>query len=391
MRPCFWICFGIVAYVYAGYPFLLCLGVFSRRRFPPQHSRENIHERFMGGNVTVPYVTVIVAAHNEEAAIETKIESLLASDYPGDRLEILIGSDGSSDRTEETVRRYEGDGVGLISFPMQLGKSAMQNSLVAKASGEVLIFTDADCICDPNALRFIAENFVDPEVGLVTAAPRYTNESENAVTKNESVYLRYESWIREQESARGVLAMASGSLFALRRRLWKPIDRSLGDDFVLPLRVAQAGMRNILERRANTTTRLSQKNTGSMFGLKSRIISKDFSALLTYRSILNPFLYPATGISLLSHKLLRWLVPYFMLGMLLSSAFSNGPLYRVVFWLQFAFYVIALLGFVFRDRSFIFPLSVPTSFCVVNLAALVGIWISLTGRSSGQWTPVREL
>jgi cellulose synthase/poly-beta-1,6-N-acetylglucosamine synthase-like glycosyltransferase len=365
--------------------------VFSRRRFPPQHSRENIHERFMGGNVTVPYVTVIVAAHNEEAAIETKIESLLASDYPGDRLEILIGSDGSSDRTEETVRRYEGDGVGLISFPMQLGKSAMQNSLVAKASGEVLIFTDADCICDPNALRFIAENFVDPEVGLVTAAPRYTNESENAVTKNESVYLRYESWIREQESARGVLAMASGSLFALRRRLWKPIDRSLGDDFVLPLRVAQAGMRNILERRANTTTRLSQKNTGSMFGLKSRIISKDFSALLTYRSILNPFLYPATGISLLSHKLLRWLVPYFMLGMLLSSAFSNGPLYRVVFWLQFAFYVIALLGFVFRDRSFIFPLSVPTSFCVVNLAALVGIWISLTGRSSGQWTPVREL
>ena len=240
-------------------------------------------------------VSVIVAAHNEEAAIAAKIRNVLASDYPRERLEILIGSDGSSDRTEEIVRGHADDGVGLISFPQQMGKSAIQNGLVAAASGEILVFSDADCEFDAEALRMLVRNFADEEVGLVTAAPRYVNEGETAVTRNESAYLRYESWIREEESRRGMLAMASGSLFALRRRLWRPLHCDLGDDFELPLRVAEGGMRNVLERGAATVTRLSQVDAAAMFRLKVRIVSKDFRALREYRALLNPFAYGATA------------------------------------------------------------------------------------------------
>ena len=314
---------------------------------------------------------------------------MLGSDYPRERLELLIGSDGSSDRTEEIVRGYEGEGVGLISFPQQMGKSAIQNGLAAAACGEILVFSDADCEFEAGALRMLVRNFADEEVGLVTAAPLYLNEGETAITRNESAYLRYESWIREEESRRGMLAMASGALFALRRRLWRPLHRGMGDDFELPLRVALAGMRNVLERGAVTVTRLSQTDAAAMFRLKVRIVSKDFRALRGYGALLNPFKYGATAVGLWSHKLLRWLAPYFLLAMLVSSAFLAGPFYRTIFLLQVTFCAAALLGFLWRGRALGFPWSVPASFCIVNVAALVGTWMSLTGRSAGRWTPVR--
>jgi cellulose synthase/poly-beta-1,6-N-acetylglucosamine synthase-like glycosyltransferase len=380
---CFWICFAIVAYVYAGYPLLLRLGVFGRR------VDSRCADFDAATSEALPLVSVIVAAHNEEAAIAAKIRNVLASDYPRERVEILIGSDGSSDRTEEIVRGREGEGVGLISFPQQMGKSAIQNGLVAAASGDILVFSDADCEFGPGALRTLVRNFADERVGLVTAAPRYLNSGETAITRNESAYLRYESWMREEESRRGILAMASGSLFAMRRGLWRPLNRELGDDFELPLRVAEAGMRNVLERGAVTVTRLSQVDVGAMFRLKVRIISKDFRALRAYGELLNPFTYGATAVGLWSHKLLRWLVPYFLLGMLAGSAFLPGPFYRVFFLLQAGFCGVALLGFLWRGRALGFPWSVPASFCIVNLAALLGVWKSLVGRGSGRWTPVR--
>ena len=382
MLICFWVCVAIVGYVYAGYPLLLWMGVFGRRRVAQRE------EAFAAGEM-LPMVSVIVAAHNEEAAIAAKIRNVLGSDYPRERLELLIGSDGSSDRTEEIVRGYEGEGVGLISFPQQMGKSAIQNGLAAAACGEILVFSDADCEFEAGALRMLVRNFADEEVGLVTAAPLYLNEGETAITRNESAYLRYESWIREEESRRGMLAMASGALFALRRRLWRPLHRGMGDDFELPLRVALAGMRNVLERGAVTVTRLSQTDAAAMFRLKVRIVSKDFRALRGYGALLNPFKYGATAVGLWSHKLLRWLAPYFLLAMLVSSAFLVGPFYRTIFLLQVTFCAAALLGFLWRGRALGFPWSVPASFCIVNVAALVGTWMSLTGRSAGRWTPVR--
>jgi len=368
-------------YVYAGYPLVLASGVLARKR--PRSSPSN--------PTSLPSLSVIVAAHNEELAIEEKIQNIFASDYPGELIEILVGSDGSSDRTEEIVNKYAGDGVGLISFPMQQGKSAMQNGLVTRASGELLVFTDADCVLDSLALRSLAEHFCDPEIGLVAGVPVYANENENSVTENEGLYLRYESSLRHRESECGLLAMASGSLFAVRRSLWRPLDRSLGDDFELPLRVAEAGFLNVLEPRARATTRLSQDTAASMFTLKVRIISKDFRALRMYRSLLNPFRYGSVSIALWSHKLLRWLVPYFIIGALLACGFLvRLPFYGSVLFLAVLFCVFAVFGLLFGQRRKMFPFSIATSFCVVNLAAFVGTLKSFRGSGSGSWTPVRS-
>ena len=382
MQILFWIFAGIIVYVYAGYPLVLASGVLAPR----------LKRSVGGGDVAaLPPVSVIVAAHNEEAAIEAKIVNILASDYPRDLIEILVGSDGSSDRTEEIVRRYRGQGVGLISFPEQQGKSAIQNGLAAASSGEVLVFTDADCEIGRNALRTLVDHFTDPAVGLVTACPSYENEAENSVTENEGIYLRYESWLRREESDRGLLAMASGSLFAMRRSLWQPLDRNLGDDFELPLRVALAGSRNVAEPNASVITRLSQNEHGSMFALKVRIISKDFRALRKYRSILNPFGHFGLAAALWSHKLLRWLVPYFLLGMLGCSAIlMHSSFYRAFVMGLVTFFAIAAAGSLAGKRKMGLPWSMPASFCTVNLAAFFGILKSFSSRGSGSWTPVRN-
>ena len=382
MQILFWFCAAIVGYVYAGYPLVLASGLLGRRR-PTAPAGDK--------TVGLPSLSIIVAAHNEESAIEAKIQNIFASDYPRERLEILVGSDGSSDRTEEIVRKYSGDGVGLVSFPMQQGKSAIQNGLVAAASGEVLVFTDADCEFGLLALRALVAHFEDPEIGLVTGAPAYANEYENSVTANEGVYLRYETWLRREESERGLLAMASGSLFAVRHSLWRPLDRQLGDDFELPLRVALAGFRNVLEPAAQTITRLSQNSAGSMFALKVRIISKDLRAIRTYKSVLNPFRHRDFALSLWSHKLLRWLVPYFLIGMLVASGFLlRVPFYRAVFAAEIGLCAVAAFGLLFESKRLGFPWSMATSFCVVNLAAFFGTLRSFGRRGSGSWTPVRS-
>ncbi len=376
MHVVFWASLGEILYVYFGYPALLQFRLLGHR------------VDFARGNA-LPSISVIVPAHNEESTIEAKIESLIASDYPRELVEILVGSDGSSDKTEDIVQRFQHEGVGLISFPRQQGKSAMQNGLVAAASGEILVFTDADSLIRSDALRLIVENFGDPRVGLVTAHAEYTNANETRVAGNESLYLRYDTWIRERESERGILAMASGSLFAIRRSLWQPLDRTLGDDFVLPLSVARSGMLNLIDRRMIASTHLTQDRPGSMLRMKIRIINKDLRALLIDRELLNPAKHGALAVGLWSHKLLRWLVPYFLLAILASSAWLMArPFFQVAAWLQLIFYGLALVGLLRSTRTRGIW-SIPASFCLVNLAALLGSLKCFAGRTSGKWQPVR--
>lgn len=378
MAQLFWLSAAVVIYVYFGYPLLLKLHVLGG----PKPWRRG-HAQ--------PLISVIVPAHNEESVIETKIKNLLSSDYPRERVEALIGSDGSSDNTEDIVRRFVADGVGLISFPQHRGKSAIQNGLVAKASGSILVFTDADCILSAHALSCLVENFADEDVGLVSGIPRYLNDRETDITQNEDTYLRYETWLRARESECGLLAMASGSLFAMRRTLWKPLDPNVGDDFALPLHVVLSGKKNVLDSRAAASTRLTQSRVGSMFKLKVRIVSKDLRALLANRRILNPVHYGGLAVSLWSHKLLRWFVSYFLLALFTSNIFlRHVPFYRVVFLSQMMFYGTALVGLALRNTRIAFPISIPMSFCVVNFASLIGTAKCLVGRKSGSWKPVRK-
>jgi len=373
----FWFCIGIILYVYFGYPALLASGFFGRRRSVLKKACE-------------PFVSIIVPARNEEKNIVAKLENLLSLDYPRDRFEILVGNDASTDRTPTLVRDFDSSGVLLVNSSIRQGKSAMQNALVAQSKGEVLAFTDADCLLPCDALRRLMENLSDPSVGLVTNSPVFTNPEASGVVKNEGLYWRYEKWLRQQESDRCLLAMASGSLFAVRRELWRPLNPNLGDDFVLPLQVVRAGYRNILETRTAARTFLGQDRPRSMLGMKMRIIRKDFRGLLMFRNCLNPLKSGRIAIALFSHKLLRWAIPYFMIGALVANLFLLGdPVYASFFWGQALFYCLAGAGFMLESHEIHSPLSVLSSLCLVNCAALLGTLGSFSRRSAGQWETVR--
>jgi len=374
----FWTSLGIILYVYFGYPFLLWSGLLGARKDTPREQQ------------LLPVISVIVAAHNEEAAIARKLDNLLALDYPADKLEILVGSDGSNDHTAEIASRYASAGVRIAAREEHHGKSSIQNELVAKSHGSILVFTDADTSLSHRALREIVENFSDAQVGLVTAVPTYVNANETGVVRNEGLYLRYETWLRTQESHRGLLAMASGALFAFRRSLWKCLDPSEGDDFVIPLRVALQKASCVLDSRPKATTQLSQKGLKQMFCMKMRIISKDLRGLIANLSVLNPFKTGGVAISLISHKLLRWLVPYFLATMFAANCFLlDHEFYRLFFGVQVLLYGTALLAW--RSdyaREKLIP-SIVLSFCLVNLASLVGTLHCLSGRTTGRWNTVR--
>jgi len=369
---------GLIALIYFGYPALLKSGVFG--------SREPVNKQ-----PYEPSVSIIVPAHNEEESIQAKILNLLAQDYPEDKIEILIGSDGSTDQTEAIVRRHATSRLKLFVSPQQCGKSGIQNILAAQAQGDILIFTDADCVLAADAVRQLASNFADSEVGLVTCKPTYSNSGKNEISQNESIYLRYESWIRREESSRGLLAAASGSFFGIRRQLWQPLDPNVGDDFVLPIDSVLRGFRNVLDESIQVSTVLSQTHAKTMFRMKMRIISKDLRGLFQNRAVLNPFRHRRVAAALWLHKLLRWFVPYFLVLLFIDNIFLlQKPIFQVLFALQVAFYVIALgCWFIGEDRARA-PWSIPLSFCLVNAAAFAGVLHFATGKKMGRWKPVRS-
>ena len=377
MHALFWASLTLIGYVYFGYPLLLVLGLLGRRKLVQ-----------MGKDL--PTISVIVPAHNEALGIEAKIENLLALDYPHDLTEILIGSDGSTDDTEEIVERYASRGVRLIASKVQRGKSSIQNDLVDHAAGDILIFTDADCLVARDAIRHLVRNFADPHVGLVTGLTSYQNSDETDITRNESLYLRYESWLRREETDRGLLAAASGALFSMRRSLWQPLDPSLGDDFVLPLEVVLHGYRNLLEGRARVETKLTQTRSREMLRQKKRVVSKDLRGLIAKKGVLNPLRAGPVAISLWSHKALRWLAPYFLLGLFVSCLFllDREP-FRLFLTAQALFYGLAAAGLVYGKLQLRLPWSVPSAFCLMNFAALLGTLHCFTGRTTGQWRPLR--
>lgn len=368
---------GLVVMIYAGYPMMLAAGLLGRRR--PPHRAE-----------FYPMLSILVPAHNEEHAIEAKLKNLLAAEYPKEKLEILVGDDGSTDATASIVREFASRGVKLVSGKSQGGKSMIQNLMAEQARGEILVFTDADVMLSPQALSYMTENFVDPSVGVVTCSPRFSNEGENQISGNEGMYWRYETWIRRAESDVGLLTVASGSLFSVRREIWKPLNPDVGDDFALPLASALAGYRNVVDERMGAVTRLTQVHPRTMFRMKMRIISKDLRGLLMNRRVLNPLTQGRVAIGLWLHKLLRWMVPYFLLAILACNLLLLArPGMQVVLAMQMLFYLVAFCCWRIGADRVRAPWSIALSFCLVNLAALAGTLHFAAGRRMGTWKPVR--
>ncbi len=373
----FWILLGIITYVYFCYP--VCVFVLSKLR-PFCVAKPAIE----------PRISIIVGAYNEEASIAEKIENTLALDYPRDKMEIIVVSDGSTDRTEEIARKYENEGVKVIALPTNMGKSEAQNAGMAEASGEIIVFTDADIMAKPDALRLFVRSFADPQVGFVTCQPASAS-SGSSQSAGERVYWKYERALRQWESDLGCLAMGSGWLIGIRRDLLEPLQANVGDDFALPLLVCRKGFISVVEGASEVWGRLLPSGVKGPLSVKARIVSKDLRGLWLHRAILNPLKYPLYSWGLISHKLLRWLVPFFLIGIFVANCCLLGePFYKITLTAQSLFYMLAIIGLILEKvgRSSRMT-AIPLSFCVVNTAALLGVLRFLSGKKSGRWKPVR--
>ena len=219
----FWLCIMFVFYIYFGYPLLLF--ILSRLRPAP---------RVKKGDISLN-ISLIIPAYNEEKVIADKIENSLLLDYPKEELEIIVASDGSTDKTNQIVRSFATLGVKLVLLNTNQGKSSAQNLAVTQARGEIIFFSDANVLLLPDAVKKIVRSFADPNVGCVVGKVIYLNQEDTSVSQGEGLYWRYELFLRAKESKLGNFAMGSGPIMAIRRSLFQPLDPDVGEDFVLPL------------------------------------------------------------------------------------------------------------------------------------------------------------
>ncbi|HYO74957.1 MAG TPA: glycosyltransferase family 2 protein, partial [Thermoanaerobaculia bacterium] len=333
----FWFCLAVCVYIYFGYPALLW--VVSKFRSRPVAEAD-----------ITPFVTFIIPAYNEQRNIAAKIENTLGLDYPADKLEVLVVSNGSVDRTDEIVRGYTDPRVQLIVMP-QPGKMEALNEGVRRATGEVLVFTDADFLLDHHTLREIGRKFADPEVGGVCGARNTSVVREGDATgEGEGMYARWDKWQKVRESRIGSVFAADGLLYAIRRSLYVPItDPAQSDDMAISMRVVTQGYRLLYEPNATAyekaTVRASEE-----FVRKIRITNHSVSALLKLGAPL--FTSGFYSVELLSHKLIRHFIAYFLIPLLIANIFlvRVSPFYVVALAGQLAIYGLALIGAVVRDK-----------------------------------------
>lgn len=374
----FWACFFLVVYTYLLYPVVLFLASATARRW----GRSAVAP---GGGV-LPSVSLVIAAHNEERYLTDKLANLAALDYPRDRLEILFVSDGSTDGTNEILGRAAQAGtITLVTLPSRGGKSNALNQAVPRAKHDVLVFSDAATLFAPDAVREMVQHFADPRVGVVCGALQFQASAESRQT--EGLYWRYESLLRLMESRIGVTLTASGAIYALRRECFVPLSAdTLVEDLVVPMTARRLGFRVLYDPNARGTDFAAPTVAGE-FSRRVRIATGSFRAL---GGLLRGPLDPVTAFAFVSHKLLRWMLPFLLIGMLVTSAtMVDSPLYRALFVLQVLFYAWALAGYLLRPRiQRIRYALVPYYLLAIHVAFLVGFVRYLCGRREIEWRQV---
>jgi cellulose synthase/poly-beta-1,6-N-acetylglucosamine synthase-like glycosyltransferase len=372
----FWTSFTLVTAVYFGFP----VALLARRSLRGERKGEG----------ELPAVTLVVSAFNEAGVIREKLENALGLDYPKPLFEVLVISDGSDDGTDGIVQEYAERGVKLCRQNVRQGKSAGLTRFVPEANGEILVFSDANSIYSPDALRKLVRHFADPQIGFAVGYQRYVDD-ESATYESESLYWRYETWLKVQESRVGSVVCGDGAIYAIRSELFEPLRADDINDFYLPLRIIARGYRGVFDKEAMCTERTAEDFAGE-FRRKARIVNRSLRAVCRVPEVLNPFQVGGFAFQLLFHKVLRWFVPLFLVSMLASSgllAWSGDVVYAIVLLGQLMFYGVACLRWVpvIGDLK---PVYVAYYFCLVNVAAAVGVLGCLLGRSISTWRPERS-
>jgi cellulose synthase/poly-beta-1,6-N-acetylglucosamine synthase-like glycosyltransferase len=368
---------GLLFYVYVGYPLLLAaLGLFFRR------------PRTKAGYT--PSITVLIAAYNEEAAIRRKIEQTLSLEYPADKLEILVVSDGSTDRTDEIVELVQDPRVRLLRMKARGGKTNGQNEGVKHCRGEIVVFSDATAIYHTKALLYLASHYSDPKVGAVSGRYKYFDPEDSSSTGLGSVaFWNYENMIKLLQSRIGTLTGCSGCIYSVRRSNYVPLRSDACSDLVEPLCIVRNGYRVAFEDRALAYEETT-KNASQEFRMRVRVATRGMRGLLSVPQLLQPWRHGWTSFQLFSHKLLRWMVPVFLILLFAGSAANlNVTSFRLLFAAQVLFYSVCLFNLLFPLHRRWKLLGIPLFFCTLNAAALVSMLEVLRGHKFTTWDPIR--
>jgi cellulose synthase/poly-beta-1,6-N-acetylglucosamine synthase-like glycosyltransferase len=337
-----------------------------------------------------PKVTLIISVYNEEKVIAHKLNNALALNYPPDKLEILVASDCSTDRTEEIVKEYADKGVTLSIQKERLGKTAAINSNVPLARGEIIIFTDANAMYNTEALNMLVRNFYDESVGCVTGETRLLNPEGTPKGENEKTYYDYDTFLKIKESAIGSVVGADGAIFAIRKGLFQPLSNDMINDFVIPLRVVSSGYRVVYEPEAFLYEPTATPLKGG-FKRRVRIINRALFGLFAVPEVLNPFHTGFFSVQVISRKLLRWTAPIFIIAIFISNMLLlEKPFYMATFLLQAIFYFMAFLSYIGLNRLNIPLINFPYYFCEANAAALIAFIKFLRGERIVVWEPLRR-
>jgi len=389
----FWLFVGSILYTYFGYPIFISL----LARLKPQKIKYR---------KTTPSVTLLIAAYNEQDVIEKKILNTQALDYPKNLLQILIVADGSNDSTPEIIKKYSQSGVDLLYEPERRGKMAAINRAIPYSRGDIIIFSDANNLYEPQTIRELVRPFGDPEVGAVSGAKR-VEQGNSEVGASEGLYWKYESFIKEQESRLNSCTAVAGEIWAIRRKAYQaPPDNIINDDFYMAMLVLRKGYKIKYVPTASSTERASSTAEGEITRRK-RIIAGRYQAIFKASELL-PFDRPMLVWQIISHKFMRPLVPFFMVGAFFTNLMAifktkskNGkhrfwnltkPFNYIFLALQLAFYGLAWIGRsqektgnASKLRRFLY---LPTFLFNSNLAALQGFFELISGKQSHLWERV---
>lgn len=386
MKLIFWISAGLILYAYVVYPLLLVLLASLRQVWDDlSFALTRRNRRQQANTSSVAPVSLVIAAHNEESVIVEKMRNCAELDYPPERLEILVGCDACSDGTPELARQAAAPNTRIFEFPQRSGKPAMLNRLVPEARGEIVVFSDANTMLDPAAVRLLVRHFRNPRVGCVCGELRLASPSGGP--RSEGLYWRFETFLKFLESRLNLLLGANGAVFAIRRDLFVPLPpQGIIDDFLVAMRIRAQGYRLVYDPEAVGL----EEAAGSLdheFRRRVRIGAGNFHALRFTWRLLSPTAGPI-AFSYWSHKICRWLVPFALpVAFAAALALAREPFYAASVAVGSAVVLLALLGHrLERQRVHRSICSVPYYFVSMNVALLLGFVRFLNGRQTAVWS-----
>jgi len=372
----FWVMLALILYTYAGYPLLISFFHF-------------FVKRTVSKRPITPSVSVVIAVHNGESTIERRLQNLLAQDYPHDLLEIIVVSDGSTDRTVACAEAIISERVTVYALKKNDGKALALNYGIDKSKGELIVFADARQEFRKDAIKQLVANFADETVGCVSGELHFLQDTESNIEAEMGAYWKYEKFIRRSESASGSVVGATGCIYAIRRALYKPLPAgTILDDVLTPMNIARQGRRVLFESESIAYDIVS-KDANQEWRRKVRTLAGNWQLLSLAPWLLFPWKNPVLW-RFLSHKIMRLIVPFAMIFLLIDSLLLSGFYFRLFTFLQIAFYGSASIGFVFPKTRIFRVVNLSYFFLMMNIAAIAGFCKWATGGCANAWHPAAK-